>query len=125
IGSVTRMHGISIHRQGCSNVENVPGERLVPVRWNSTNKNQGRPQTYPVNICIEVMDRVGVLKDILSRLMDNNVNVQNAQVKTNPGHPAIINLCIEVSDRQQFEKTCTQIKNMSDILNLRRLSQVE
>ncbi|NET42676.1 bifunctional (p)ppGpp synthetase/guanosine-3',5'-bis(diphosphate) 3'-pyrophosphohydrolase [Okeania sp. SIO2B3] len=125
IGSVTRIHGISIHRQGCSNVENVPGERLVPVSWNSTNENQGRPQTYPVNICIEVMDRVGVLKDILSRLMDNNVNVQNAQVKTNPGHPAIINLCIEVSGRQQFEKTCTQIKNMSDILNLRRLSQVE
>ncbi|NEO56653.1 MAG: bifunctional (p)ppGpp synthetase/guanosine-3',5'-bis(diphosphate) 3'-pyrophosphohydrolase [Okeania sp. SIO3B5] len=125
IGSVTRIHGISIHRQGCSNVENVPGERLVPVSWNYTNENQGRPQTYPVNICIEVMDRVGVLKDILSRLMDNNVNVKNAQVKTSPGHPAIINLCIEVSDRQQFEKTCTQIKNMSDILNLRRLSQVE
>ena len=125
IGTVTRGRGISIHRQGCSNVENVPGEKLVPVSWNRANENQGRPNTYPVNICIEVIDRVGVLKDILSRLMDNNVNVQNAQVKTNPGHPAVINLCIEVSDRQQFERSCTQIKNMSDILNLRRLSQVE
>ncbi|NEQ38141.1 MAG: bifunctional (p)ppGpp synthetase/guanosine-3',5'-bis(diphosphate) 3'-pyrophosphohydrolase [Okeania sp. SIO3I5] len=125
IGAVTRMNGISIHRQGCSNVESVPGERLVPVSWNSANENQGRPQTYPVSICIEVLDRVGVLKDILSRLMDNNVNVKNAQVKTNPGHPAIINLCIEVSDRQQFERSCTQIKNMSDILNLRRINQVE
>ena len=65
------------------------------------------------------------MKDILSRLMDNNVNVQNAQVKTNPSHTAIINLCIEVSDCQQFERSCTQIKNISDILNLRRISQVE
>ncbi|MGB3513156.1 MAG: bifunctional (p)ppGpp synthetase/guanosine-3',5'-bis(diphosphate) 3'-pyrophosphohydrolase [Microcoleaceae cyanobacterium] len=125
IGAVSRSHGISIHRQGCPNLENIPGERLVPVSWNPCNENEGRVKTYPVNICIEVIDRVGVLKDILSRLMDNNVNVQNAQVKTNPGHPAIINLCIEVSDRQQFERSCTQIKNMSDFLNLRRLSQVE
>ena len=125
IGTVTRMNGISIHRQGCSNLENIPGERLVPVSWNIANKDNGRPQTYPVNICIEVIDRVGVLKDILSRLMDNNVNVQNAQVKTNPSHTAIINLCIEVSDCQQFERSCTQIKNISDILNLRRISQVE
>ncbi len=125
IGTVTRMNGISIHRHGCPNVENVPGERLVPVSWNPASENQERPQTYPVNICIEVIDRVGVLKDILSRLMDNNVNVRNAQVKTNPGNPAIINLCIEVSDRKQFERSCTQIKNMSDILNLRRINQVE
>lgn len=125
IGSVTRMNGISIHRQGCYNVEGVPGERLVPVSWNTANENQGRPKTYPVNISIEVIDRVGVLKDILSRLMDNNINVKNAEVKTNPGHPAMINLCIEVSDRQQFERSCTQIKNLSDFLSLRRISQAE
>ena len=125
IGAVTRGRGISIHRQGCSNVENIPGERLVPVSWNPNNKNGGRPQTYPVDISIEVIDRVGVLKDILSRLMDNNVNVQKAQVVTHPGKPAIINLCIDIYNKEQFERTCTQIKNMTDVLNLRRISQVE
>ncbi len=125
IGVVTRGRGISIHRQGCSNVENIPGERLVPVSWNPNNKNDGRPQTYPVDISIEVIDRVGVLKDILSRLMDNNVNVQKAQVVTNPGKPAVINLGIDIYNKEQFERTCTQIKNMTDVLNLRRLSQVE
>ncbi|MCL2932530.1 MAG: bifunctional (p)ppGpp synthetase/guanosine-3',5'-bis(diphosphate) 3'-pyrophosphohydrolase [Trichodesmium sp. MAG_R03] len=125
IGAVTRMNGISIHRQGCSNVESVSGERLIPVSWNTANENHGRPKTYPVNISIAAIDRVGLLKDIFSRLMDNNVNVQNAQVKTNPGSPAIINLCIEVIDCQQLERSCAQIKNISDILNLRRINQVE
>mgnify|MGYP001128537059 FL=1 len=92
---------------------------------NTANENHGRPKTYPVNISIAAMDRVGLLKDIFSRLMDNNVNVQNAQVKTNPGSPAIINLCIEVIDCQQLERSCAQIKNISDILNLRRINQVE
>ena len=125
IGAVTRINGISIHRQGCSNLESVSGERLVPVSWNTANENHGRPKTYPVNISIAAIDRVGLLKDILSRLMDNNVNVQNAEVKTNPGYPAIINLCIEVIDCHQLERICAQIKNISDILNLHRINQVE
>jgi len=125
IGVVTRLRGISIHRQGCVNVENVPGERIVPVSWNPTDHNSGRPQTYPVNIQLEVLDRVGVFKDILSRLSDQNINVRNAQVKTQEGKPAIIDLCIDIRDHKQLESSLCQIKKMSDILNIRRLSQVE
>jgi GTP pyrophosphokinase len=125
IGVVTRTRGISIHRQGCLNVESVPGERVIPVSWNPTDVAHGRPQTYPVNIQIEVIDRVGVFKDILSRLSDQNINVRNAQVRTQEGRPAIIDLCIDICDHQQLERSFCQIKKMSDILNLRRVSQVE
>lgn len=125
IGAVTRLRGISIHRQGCPNVENVPGERLVPVSWNPTDTLNGRAQTYPVNIQMEVIDRVGVFKDILSRLSDQNINVRHAQVKTHEGKPAVIDLCIDIRDHKQLESSFCQIKKMSDVLNLRRLSQVE
>jgi GTP pyrophosphokinase len=125
IGVVTRSsRGISIHRQGCHNVENVPGERLVPVSWNPIDDN-GRPLTYPVDIQIEAIDRVGVLKDILARVSDQNINIRNAGVKTSPGKPALIHLSIEIRDRQQLEYIIGRIKNMSDILNIRRVSQVE
>jgi GTP pyrophosphokinase len=125
IGTVTRMRGISIHRQGCPNVESVPGERLVPVSWNPTDSGNGRPQTYPVNIQMEVMDRVGVFKDILSRLSDQNINVRHAQVKTQEGRPAVIDLCIDIRDHKQLENSFCQIRKMSDVLNMRRISQVE
>jgi len=92
--------GIVIHRQGCSNVEKAEAERLI-------------------------LDRVGVLKDILSRLSDQNINVRNAGVKTNFGKPALISLKIEVKDLQQFERCVTKIKLMSDVLNVRRISQVK
>lgn len=125
IGVVTRTRGISIHRQGCLNLENVPGERVIPVSWNPTENNSGRPQTYPVNIQIEVIDRVGVFKDILSRLSDQNINVRNAQVRTQEGKPALIDLCIDIRDHQQLDRSFCQIKKMSDVLNLRRISQIE
>jgi GTP pyrophosphokinase len=125
IGVVTRGdRGISIHRQGCGNVENIAGDRLIPVSWNPQNEKEGRPHTYPVEIQIEVLDRVGVLNDILSRLKDNNVNVRSANVRTYMGKPATIELGIDIRDRPQLERTFTQIRQISDVLNLRRMSHL-
>lgn len=124
IGIVTKGNrGISIHRQGCVNTEQIAGDRLIPVSWNPQTDESGRPQTYPVEIQIEVIDRVGVLKDILSRLTDNNINVRNAQVRTFPDQTAVIDLGIDIRDHKQLEQTFAQIRKLSDVLNLRRLSQ--
>ncbi|NER38050.1 MAG: bifunctional (p)ppGpp synthetase/guanosine-3',5'-bis(diphosphate) 3'-pyrophosphohydrolase [Oscillatoria sp. SIO1A7] len=124
VGIVTMgSRGISIHRQGCPNADNIPGDRLVPVSWNFAEEDNGSHQTYPIDISIEAIDRVGVLNDVLSRLKDNNVNVRSAQVTTHPGKPAIIELGIDILDRQQLERVFTQVKQMSDILNIRRLSR--
>nr|WP_238718276.1 bifunctional (p)ppGpp synthetase/guanosine-3',5'-bis(diphosphate) 3'-pyrophosphohydrolase [Petrachloros mirabilis] len=126
IGIVTRnSRGISIHRQGCQNVESIPGDRLIPVRWNPLPAQGRRLQTYPVDVQIEVIDRVGVLKDILTRLTDNKVNVRNAQVKTFPGQTALIQLGLDIEHSDQLDQIFAQIRKMSDVLNLRRMSQVE
>jgi GTP pyrophosphokinase len=125
IGVVTRGRGISIHRQGCNNLESVEYERLVPVTWNPAAETRSRPQTYPVNIQIEALDRVGVLKDILSRLSDQGINVRHAQVKTAIGQPALMDLGIDIRDRPQLEQVFTQIKKMSDILNIHRVGQID
>jgi len=123
IGVVTRSsRGISIHRQGCSNVDKVEPERLVPVAWNPIDE-AGRPVTYPVDIQIVAIDRVGVLRDILTRLSDQNINVRNAGVQTGRNKPALISLSLDIRDRQQFEYTLNRMKNLSDILNIRRLAQ--
>ncbi|WP_017305878.1 RelA/SpoT family protein [Spirulina subsalsa] len=122
LGVVTRTKGISIHRQGCPNVEKVEGDRLIPVSWNPL-AHHGRCQTYHVNISVEVIDRVGIMRDILAKLSDQNINVTNANVVTNPGKPAVINLGIEIRDRHQLELTFNHIRQMSDVLNLRRISE--
>lgn len=124
IGVVTRNSGISIHRQGCVNVEQMDGNRLLPVSWN-TQITREKPRTYPVSVQLEVLDRVGVLKDVLFRLSDNRINVRSANVITHYAKPAIINLSIEVSDKLQLERCFAQIKQMSDVLNIRRISQTE
>lgn len=122
IGVVTRGRGISIHRHDCENLEHMEGDRLIPVSWNSCQNSNGRPHTYPVTLQIEVIDRVGILKDVLARLADNGINVRHAEVKTHHDRPAILDLCIDVQDRAQLERTSIQIKKLSDVLNLRRVN---
>ncbi|MEM8719444.1 MAG: bifunctional (p)ppGpp synthetase/guanosine-3',5'-bis(diphosphate) 3'-pyrophosphohydrolase [Cyanobacteria bacterium P01_G01_bin.39] len=121
IGVVTlSSRGISIHGQDCSNVTKVPGERIIPVSWNDHTED-GKPFTYPVDIQIEAMDRVGVFRDILARLSDRGINVRNAGVKTNRNKPALISLSLDIRDRQQLEYVFGRIRSMSDILNIRRI----
>lgn len=117
--------GIAVHRQNCPNVENIPGERLIPLRWNEPEKDKAQPETYPVQIKIEVIDRVGVMKDILLRLSDMKINVHKAGVTTHPNQIAEIDLGIDIHSHSHLNKTFAQIRKMSDVLDLKRVTAVD
>jgi len=119
VGSVALgNHGITIHRQDCANLSQLPAERRLPVRWNPLADEQRR--RYPVQLRIEVLDRVGVLKDILTRLSDHRINVSDARVRTNPGRPARIDLRVELLSAAQLRDTLDQIRSMADVLDIAR-----
>jgi RelA/SpoT family (p)ppGpp synthetase len=112
-------HGITIHRQDCANLTSVPAERRLPVHWNPLAAEEQR-RRYPVQLRIEVLDRVGVLKDILTRLSDSRINVSDARVRTNPGKPARIDLRVELLSAAQLRTTMDQIRAMADVLDIAR-----
>ena len=111
-------HGITIHRQDCANLRQTPVERRLPVRWNPVVSEHRR--RYQVQLRIEVLDRVGILKDVLTRLSDSSINVSDARVKTAFGKPARIDLKIELSSASQLQATMDQIRSMADVLDLAR-----
>ena len=112
-------HGITIHRRDCENINPIPFERRLPVSWNlNERRNENK---FPIKLRIEVIDRVGVLKDILMRLSDKSINVSDASVKTALGKPAIINLCVELESLIQLNKTIDQIKSMADVIDIARV----
>jgi (p)ppGpp synthase/HD superfamily hydrolase len=111
-------HGITIHRHDCANLTQTPVERRLPVRWNPVNSEHRR--SYPTQLRIEVLDRVGILKDILTRLSDSRINVSDARVRTAFGKPARIDLRIELHSAKQLQTTMDQIRSMADVLDLAR-----
>ena len=111
-------HGITIHRQDCINVSSIPSERRLPVQWNHI--SSVRDARFEVQLRIEVIDRVGVLKDILMRLSDSQINVSDARVKTSYGRPACIDLRVELKSSEQLKTTLNQIRSMADVLDIAR-----
>ncbi|QEY32823.1 bifunctional (p)ppGpp synthetase/guanosine-3',5'-bis(diphosphate) 3'-pyrophosphohydrolase [Synechococcus sp. RSCCF101] len=112
-------HGITIHRQDCGNAGAIPAERRLPVRWNPA-RAATAGHRYPVQLRIDVLDRVGILKDILTRLSDSRINVSDARVRTTAGKPARIDLRIELESGDQLRTTMAQIRSMADVLDLCR-----
>ncbi len=120
VGSVALgNHGITIHRVDCENITSIPIERRLPVGWNEYNKHENNK--FPIQLRIEAIDRVGILKDILMRLSDKGINVSDATVKTAFEKPAIINLCVELETNNQLNKTIDQIKSMADVIDIARV----
>ena len=68
----------------------------------------------------EVIDRVGILKDILMRLSDSGINVSDARVTTSYGKPACIDLRVELKDAIQLDKTMDQIRSIADVIDIAR-----
>ncbi|AFY71768.1 (p)ppGpp synthetase I, SpoT/RelA [Thalassoporum mexicanum PCC 7367] len=124
IGVVPRggNRSIAVHKQECENIADFPGDRLIPISWNNRD-DVDRPSIYTVDIRVETIDRVGVLKDILARLADEKVNVRHATVDTRPGDTATIELSIDINSRNQYEKLHYKISNMSDIVAVRRINR--
>ena len=70
-----------------------------------------------------MIDRVGILKDILMRLSDGSINVSDAQVRTAYGKPARIDLMVELGSAAQLQRTMAQIRSMADVIDIARTGQ--
>lgn len=116
IGTVTKGKGISIHRADCKNVKQVEPERLMNINWDPK-----ASKAYAANLTIEVIDRVGVVRDLLTLLADEEVNVRDFKVKERPNKTtAVLKVTSEVTGREQLHKLITAINGMSDVVRVER-----
>ncbi len=119
IGVVTRINrAISVHHLSCANASKVDPDQLIPIAWNP-NYTQGRPHTYSVEIQVEVIDRIGMLKDLLDRLASERINVRDAHVSTYPDSTAMVDLKIDILGKQQLDQVAAQMGKMADVLSVR------
>jgi (p)ppGpp synthase/HD superfamily hydrolase len=116
VGVVTRSKGVSIHRLDCRTLEDVPPERLIDIRWSGDNVNR----TYSTTIRIETAEKLGLLKDIIGVVSDNNTNINSANVKSK-GKVGIIELGIELDNIDTLRKVMTAIQSMPDVFSVKRI----
>ena len=116
VGVVTRSKGVSVHRADCKTLETIPPERLMKIEWAGVNTNK----TYNTTIRIETAEKLGLLKDVISAVSDNNTNIVSANIKTK-NHVGIIEIGLELDNIETLRKVTACIQSLPDVYSVKRI----
>ena len=117
VGVVTRAKGVTVHRMDCPMLDNIEPERLMAINWSGDNINK----TYNTTIRIETAEKMGLLKDIIAAVSDNNTNINYANVKSKSGKVGIIELGIELDNINTLKKVILSIQAIPDVYSVKRI----
>ena len=117
IGFVTRSRGVSIHKVECINVLNEDErERLVPVSWGQ------KQELYPVRVRIEAIDRVGLLRDVSTRLSEDKINIAWVVTRENDNATVSMELTIHIAGLQQLNRVFSRIEGIRGVTSVSRVT---
>ncbi|MBM3266883.1 MAG: bifunctional (p)ppGpp synthetase/guanosine-3',5'-bis(diphosphate) 3'-pyrophosphohydrolase [Candidatus Sericytochromatia bacterium] len=119
VGLVTKTRGISIHAADCPNLAAAEGDRRVSVDWPG-----GDQSTFPVEIAIEVIDRVGLLKDVTAKMADTKTNIRNVEVRqSGKGKIVVVHLVIDVFDLDHLQRVLGVVGRIADVIRAYRVAR--
>lgn len=120
VGYVTIGHGVSIHRTECKNILGLFEEekmRVVDVEWTEENHS-----CFATTLQIDAFDRIGILQDLIQRITDTRINIQEVKTKTyKTGGRMRATIRIDVSDLQVLHKLKNSLSQVNDVFSVTRV----
>ncbi len=117
VGYVTRGRGVAVHREDCPNMAFLRQhpERLLEVEWETLTDG-----TYPVEVEVEAIDRVGLLKDILAAIGESRTNVVSVNARVRKDKVAVVNLVLDVGNVEQLRAVLQRVGQVTDVYSVER-----
>jgi guanosine-3',5'-bis(diphosphate) 3'-pyrophosphohydrolase len=121
VGYITRGRGVAVHTRACNNVQNLlyQAERRIAVEWGG-----GGAATFPVQLSIRAKDRAGLLAEITAVISGAGSNIRNLESRPDRLN-ARIEANLEIADKRQLETILVNIRKISGVLGVDRVSQAE
>ena len=118
VGFINRGRGVSVHRATCPNVKGLMEhpERMIGVNWDN-----GADALFQVEIVVECIDRMGLLKDVTIAIGDAGGNILSAATSTNREGIATLRFLIEISDASRLDPLLGAIGAVESVYDARRL----
>ncbi|MEG2669136.1 MAG: TGS domain-containing protein, partial [Oscillospiraceae bacterium] len=123
VGYVTRGRGVAIHRTDCINIiharsNEVETERIIPVHWSD------EPETrFQAILYITATDRSLLLYDTMATIGDMKISILNMNARQGKNDLAIIELTLEINDKDELNNVITRLKQVEGILSVVRRRQ--
>ncbi len=118
VGYITQGRGVSIHRVDCPNIQFLRAhpERVIEVEWDASPDG-----TYQVEIEVEALDRVGLLKDILSAITETRTNVVSVNARVRKDKVGIVNIVVDIRNVTQLTGVMHRIGQVKDVYSVERV----
>ena len=124
VGFVTRGRGVSVHRADCPNAKSLmkEPERIIDVEWEQGDVSTA---TYRIEVHIEAMDRMNLLRDVITVLAQEGVNVLNSSSAV--GNDGIVRMryVFQVSDVGHVQDVLLRILEVDGVFEARRMNPGE
>jgi len=121
VGYVSLGRGVVAHAAGCSNAHALKTrdpERFVEVEW-----DQGSGQLFTVELLVEALDRMHLLKDITSTISDAGVSILSARVDTIEARTALSRFAFKAASLQHVDEIIRKVRGVADVYDVRRVSR--
>ena len=89
----------------------------MDIRWSGDHTTK----TYSTTIRVETAEKMGLLKDIIAAVSDNNTNINYANVKSKNNKIGIIELGIELNNIDTLKKVINSIQSIPDVYSVKRV----
>ena len=118
IGYITKGRGVSIHRNDCTNINDLLSEeeRIIEVEW----YDEKAPVEYHVDVQVLSNDRTGLLSDIVREITTLKINIMGVATRVSKEKIATIDLTLSVQDIEQLNKVIKQIKRVDSVYEVTR-----
>lgn len=120
-GYITLGKGVSVHVQGCTNLqallEQAP-EREIEVHWDHPEGGAG----YHVDIELEAWDRDGLVTDVMGVINDAKVPTKAFKAWTRKD-TALVKLTVDIKDKRQLEDVLKKLRRLRDVMHVSRMTQ--
>ena len=120
VGFVTRGRGVSVHRKDCPNAQELmqEPERIIDVSWENA-PTQGT--SYKVEMYVEAMDRLNLLRDVAVTLSDMGANVLSSSTNSHRDGMVEMRFLFQVSDISYIDKITGKLRSIDGVFEARRM----
>jgi GTP pyrophosphokinase len=119
VGFVTRMRGVTVHRQDCPNITGLAEtqrDRLMAADWG---KNIVEAP-FSADLEVVAVDRQGLLRDISEAISRERINVTAVNTLSRGAH-AFMRFTLQVSSADAITRVLRQVKDVPGVDSARRL----
>ncbi|MBQ3106932.1 MAG: bifunctional (p)ppGpp synthetase/guanosine-3',5'-bis(diphosphate) 3'-pyrophosphohydrolase [Eggerthellaceae bacterium] len=120
LGFVTRGRGVSVHRADCPNAQDLmkTPERFIEVSWESA---APKGTSYKVEVFIEALDRMNLLRDVTVVLSEMGANVLSCSSVSHRDGMVEMRFLFQVSDIAHIDVIQKKLRAIEGVFDARRM----